>query len=131
MLTVSDLINQTRVFNPTSLKNAQKVSVRFKKPQLIEGEEKYYLIEAVCRGDTIARNVTLRLYGTGKNPKVWVSCDCEWFKYACEYPTYRKGSTDLLYADGPGKKIRNPSQIAALCKHGAAALLKGALDLRK
>lgn len=133
MLTVSALINQTRIFNPASLKNAQKVSVKFKKAQALEDDDgdKYYLIQAICHGETVARNVTLKLYGKGKDPKVWASCDCEWFKYACEYPTFRKGSTDLLYANGPGKKIRNPSQTPALCKHLSAALLRGALDLRE
>jgi len=136
MFTIQQMIEYTRAFNPNILKNAARVSVRYFTADEAwdEDGDRYVDITAICKGDTIPREVTIRRYGKGKTAKIWVSCTCEAWKYFFEVAVFKKSggtSTDNLYADiGKDKKINNPRRLSGLCKHCLAAIIAGAADLK-
>ena len=48
---------------------------------------------------------------------VWVSCDCEDFRYRLEYALTEKKSSDLLHAQAEPPRKTNPRMQTRLCKH--------------
>ena len=133
MLTVMQMMEYTRVYKPSVLKSAKSVTVKFKKPvsMVDEDGDKYTLVNALCRGDTIQREVELRFYGPrNKNSQCWVSCSCEFFLYHTEYALTKKGSSDIIHCNGARPKVTNKRTIAAVCKHIASCFLNGAQTLK-
>jgi len=126
------MMEYTRVYKPLVLKKARDVSVKFSKPKsIIDSDgDKYTLVKAICRGETIPRNVEFHLYGSGKTAQVWCSCDCEFWLYHCEVAMQKKGSSDILHSNGAKPRVTNPKMIPSLCKHCCAALLNGAHTLK-
>lgn len=48
---------------------------------------------------------------------VKVSCDCENFKYICEYALNRAGAADIHFSNGGFPKVTNPQCIPTMCTH--------------
>lgn len=51
------------------------------------------------------------------NSPVWVSCDCEYWMFTCEFAVARYGSTAILYCNGEPPVMTNPKMMPRLCKH--------------
>lgn len=49
--------------------------------------------------------------------KVWVSCDCDDFRYRLEYVLSQRGSSSILHSSGGPAQKTNPKGQARLCKH--------------
>jgi hypothetical protein len=134
MLTVEQLIEYTRVYKPLVLKKAREVSVKLGKPVVMEDSDgdKFTLINAKCRGETVVRNVEIHLYGKGKKAQCWVSCDCEWFCYASEVALTKKGSSEINFSNGQKYTKSGPNSrgVPNVCKHVAACFLAGAHNLK-
>jgi len=130
MLSVKQLLYWTKLHRAEILKKARKVSVRFGKPEEVKDDGATFReVSARAVGDTRPRNVVMRFRGKGSTSKVWVSCDCEYFKFHCEVADARRGSSDVIHSNGKFPKIRNSRGVAHVCKHIAACFLRGAQDL--
>jgi hypothetical protein len=57
-----------------------------------------------------------------ENSAVWVSCTCPYHLYNTEYALAKQGSSSILYGNGKPPNIRNPHNIAYVCKHVVLAL---------
>lgn len=132
MLTVEQLLEYTRVHTPNVMRKTRSVSVRITSVREDEDEQKdkYKLVKATCVGDTSPRYVVLQLYGDGLKSHCWATCTCEWWLYHCEVAVDRKGSSSVIHSNGAPPKITNPKMVPSLCKHIAAALLKGGLKIK-
>lgn len=62
--------------------------------------------------------------GSDLNPRVFVWCDCEWFKYNCETVLAIRGSSAIINSNGALPKITNPMGRPQVCKHTLAFLRK-------
>ena len=139
MLTATQIITGTKVFHNVVYKNASKVAVRFDSVVDKKDEDGVPCREITlkARGSTIDRKVIVRVYEPwkGSDSPVWVSCDCEYFKFYAEQALARKGSSDIHYCD-PSKRSgdkdvqKNPHLVACMCKHIISAMTKG-LFLKK
>lgn len=130
MLSVKQLLYWTRLHKSEILKKARKVSVRLGKAEEVEEDGATFReVNAKAVGDTRPRNVVMRFRGKGATSKVWVSCDCEYFKFHCEVADTRRGSSDVIHSNGKFPKITNRRGVAHVCKHIAACFLRGAHDL--
>jgi len=49
--------------------------------------------------------------------RVWLRCNCEYFKFKCEYVLDRRGSTTRKYAIRKPPTVTNPRGIPYICKH--------------
>jgi hypothetical protein len=128
MVTIEQLISTTRAAHPRILANARQVSVTLKKARKRKDADgdPYQEVTAICRGATIPRNVTMKIYGRGdKNSKIWASCDCEWFLYYCEVALTKRGSSEVIYSNGKDPKITNPRKLSVACKHILSCILHG------
>lgn len=56
------------------------------------------------------------------NPKTFVWCDCEYFKFNCETALALRGSSAIINSNGALPKITNPNGVPGLCKHCIAFL---------
>lgn len=125
MLSVKQLLYYTQLHRPSILKKGQACSVRIDRDELVtdkDGDEQRE-IEATVIGDTIARYVSMILYGDIPSGKAWVSCTCEYFLYHCEMADKYKGSSSKIHSNGARPKITNPNNVAHVCKHCVAALI--------
>ena len=59
----------------------------------------------------------------GMDTPVWVSCNCRYFRYVCEWALTRYGSSDIVYSNGQPAKQTNPNGIGTACKHVYSALI--------
>lgn len=59
----------------------------------------------------------------GMDTPVWVSCNCRYFRYVCEWALTRYGSSDIVYSNGQPARQTNPNGIGTCCKHIYSALL--------
>ena len=86
----------------------------------------YIMAQVVCPapdGTGSPHKVEARLYNPfGKVSPTWVSCDCGNFRYTWEEYLVPFHSSSERYIEEPGKNIRNPQHIPALCKHLVAVL---------
>ena len=131
MLSVKQLLATTRATHPQIIANAKTVRVRF--DAVVEREDDdgdvYREVRAICRGASIPREVTLKLYGKGSDALAWVSCTCEWFLYHCEVALWTKFSSDIIHSNGQNPSITNPRRIGIACKHIARCFMDGAASL--
>ena len=131
MLSVKQLLYWTKLHRAEILRKARRVSVRFgKAEEVTDNGATFRQVTARAVGDTRPRNVTMRFRGKGATSKVWVSCDCEYFKFHCEVADTRRGSSDVIHSNGKFPKITNSRGVAHVCKHIAACFLRGAQDLQ-
>jgi hypothetical protein len=59
----------------------------------------------------------------GMGTPVWVSCNCRYFRYVCEWALTRYGSSDIVYSNGQPARITNPGGVGTTCKHVYQALI--------
>lgn len=78
----------------------------------------YAVIAKFYMGESSAQN---------DNPKLFVWCDCEYFKYHCETALAIRGSSAIINSNGSLPKITNPSGKPQACKHCLAFLRKAML----
>jgi len=133
MLDAKKLLEYTKVYNSKIFESAKNVKILKMRARSITDEDgdECREVTTTCRGDTIPRTVTMRLYGPRLvTAKMWVSCNCEYFLFHCEVAVQRKGSTDIEYSNGARPKVTNPSMIPAMCKHCVAAIRAGALTVQ-
>lgn len=131
MLSVKQLLYWTRLHKREILRKARRVSVRFSAAEEVQDDGATYReVRARAVGDTIPRHITMRFRGNGATSKVWVSCDCEYFKYHCEVADTRRGSSDVIHSNGKYPRETNPRGVAHVCKHIAACFLRGAHDVK-
>lgn len=48
---------------------------------------------------------------------VKVSCECEFFKFSCEYALHKNGLANIRYSNGEPAEFTNPGNYPILCKH--------------
>ena len=133
MLDAKKLLEYTKVYNSKIFESAKNVKILKMRARSITDEDgdECREVTTTCRGDTIPRTVTMRLYGPRLvTAKMWVSCNCEYFLYTAEVANARKGSSDVIYSNGARPKIRNPTMNPLLCKHCVAAIRAGALTIQ-
>jgi len=130
MFTAQQLIQATKNHRPSILDKAKSISIRWGKTNLAKDAsgDTYVHIEAQAKGDTIARQIELHIYGSGPKAKIWVRCSCPYQMYHCEVLLDRHDNTDLKYAIDRLPKITNSAMITHICKHLCACLLRGATD---
>ena len=131
MLRVDQLILYTKAFHKKILANAGRVSVKILKVSKGKDKDKdkddFRKIEAVCRGDTIPRYVTLMFWGPySTKAMVWVSCTCEYFKYTNEVALEHQGSSDIKHSNGNLPRETNPGLTPSTCKHVLGCILANA-----
>lgn len=133
MLRVDQLILYTKAFHRKILTNASKVRVKILKVSKGKDKDKddFRKVEALCRGDSIPRYVTMMFWGSySTKAMVWVSCSCEYFKYTNEVALEKHGSADIKYSNGDLPVERNPNQVPSTCKHVLACILNNAHMLK-
>ncbi len=59
-----------------------------------------------------------------ENPKVFIWCDCEYFKFHCETSLAIRGSSAIINSNGALPKVTNPGGRPQVCKHCLAFLRK-------
>ena len=52
-----------------------------------------------------------------KSRHFWVSCDCEYFMFNCEYALTQYGASEIKYSNGQPAVKRNPKNVPRVCKH--------------
>lgn len=69
-------------------------------------------------GDGRRHACAVRFFGAPeqKSP-VWLTCDCEYWLYVCEYAVSRSKSTDIIHCNGQAPEITNSALRPFLCKH--------------
>lgn len=53
----------------------------------------------------------------GKQKRVLVSCDCEFFMFYSEYALTTWGAARIKYSNGEPAVVRNPGNLPLVCKH--------------
>lgn len=67
--------------------------------------------------------VVVRFYGPlNVNTRVWVWCDCAYFKYNCEVALASKGSSAVVQSNGQRPRFTNPRLDPRVCKHVSLVL---------
>lgn len=126
MLTEKQLLNWTRLHRDSIPKKARKVQVKFTECEDDDEGGRYVL--ATCVSDSgIARECEIHIYDRNK---VWVTCECEYFRYHCEVANQRRGSSDILESNGKLPRVTNRRMVSHLCKHLYACFLRGASNIK-
>lgn len=63
--------------------------------------------------------------------ELWVSCDCKFFLFNVEYALAKHKSSDIIYSNGKRPVVKNPKEIAYLCKHVLLAVETAIKDYKK
>jgi len=131
MLTAKQILDVTKRSHPIIIQNAKRVRVQFKKVEAgSDAYGEYRQVVAICKADSIPRQVTLKFYGRHDlGAKTWMSCTCEYFLYVCEVALEGKDSSDIIHSNGAAPSVTNPRFTPRTCKHCIAALLNGAQTL--
>lgn len=119
MLTVKQIIRETPA---AIMKQSFNVSVKTIQANLyldvnpeIENIYNEYILKTKRPGrNHRTHNNIIRVY---HRDKVWVRCDCDYFKYNCEVSLKLAGSTDILYSNGSMPRIKNPQLRKRACIH--------------
>lgn len=126
MLSVKQLLYYTNLHRPSILRKAQSLSIRIDRDEVTyddDGDEQRE-VEATVIGDTIARYVSMIIYGNLPDAKAWVSCTCEYFLYHCEVADKSKGNSSVIHSNGRRPRETNPNMVAHLCKHCVGVFIK-------
>lgn len=75
-----------------------------------------------CSKSTYMTTIGFVDYTKNLQSSVWVSCQCDYFKYTYEYAMATKGASDHLYAWHQPPVEKNPSMLPGACKHILAIL---------
>lgn len=59
-----------------------------------------------------------------QNPKCFIHCSCDDFKFRSEVALAIRGSSAIVYSNGMMPKITNPNSVPHVCKHSLAFLEK-------
>jgi hypothetical protein len=142
MLTISEIINATKKTHPKVWKNKKDVAVYYTTVKAWTATDKTKM--RTVRAKAIDRSkigsgrnhyIEIDFYGRGKNPKAWVTCDCEYFFFHCAWALWKKDSSDAQtglpgYSEvGWAPKITNPRSAPRACKHIIRALTGEAASL--
>lgn len=52
-----------------------------------------------------------------RQKRVLVSCDCESYTFTFEYANWTWGASRIVYSNGDAAVVKNPGNVAGLCKH--------------
>lgn len=64
------------------------------------------------------RKTSCRFFGPlHVDTKVWVFCNCPYFKYHCEVALAHKGSSTVVHSNGQRPRFTNPGLEPRVCKH--------------
>lgn len=76
-------------------------------------------VEYKTSGTGESHTCTVKFFGPAikQEALVWVSCDCEDFRYRLEYALTMKNSSDRLYSTFRPPLKTNPKNLTRLCKH--------------
>jgi hypothetical protein len=55
--------------------------------------------------------------GLNQSKEIWVSCDCQRFKYFWEYALWKRGASMIRFCNGEPPVEKNPRMWPACCKH--------------
>lgn len=75
-----------------------------------------------CNKHTYMTQIGFVDYTKNMKSSVWVSCQCDYYKYNLEYVNAKLGASDHLYAWQQPPKITNPNMVPGACKHILAIL---------
>jgi hypothetical protein len=75
-----------------------------------------------CSKSTYMTTIGFVDYTKNLQSSVWVSCQCDHFKYTYEYAMAVKGASDHLYAWRQPPVEKNPQMLPGACKHILAIL---------
>lgn len=133
MLTVSEIIDATRKTPGNVWRNKKDVRIYYTNVKAWTATDntkmrtvKARAIDRTKSGRT--HRIEIDFHGKGKNAKVWVTCDCEYFFFHCAWALDKKGSSDKAtglpeYDEAAWKpKITNPRLLPRACKHIIRAL---------
>lgn len=84
----------------------------------VEGRD-VWEIEYKTSGSGESHNCIVRFFGPTikQDALVWVSCDCEDFRYRLEYALAQKKSSDRMHSNFNPPVKTNPKMETRLCKH--------------
>lgn len=104
--------------------NAKAVIIRELKPAVSRGGLpgiKAKILSVGNRGEKhqyrttiVGKEADLPVY---KQRHVVVQCQCEFFKFYCEYALNHWGSASIKYSNGEAPGMTNPGLLPLLCKH--------------
>ena len=119
MLTVKQIIKETPA---NIMKRSFEVQVKPMKSMLWLNKEpdtpeayNEFIIKTSRPG--IQHKIHNNIIRVFRRDRVWVTCDCDFFKYNCEFSLNRSGSTDILHSNGSMPKIKNPFLRNLACIH--------------
>lgn len=71
------------------------------------------------RRDAQVHKCVIRYFGDklSTSADVWVSCNCQYYRYVLEVANTAKGSSSIEYSTGARPRKRNPRLRSGLCKH--------------
>lgn len=75
-----------------------------------------------CNKMTYLTQIGFVDYTKNLNSSVWVSCQCDYYKYHLEYVNATLGASDHIYAWQQPPRITNPGNVPGACKHILAIL---------
>ena len=75
-----------------------------------------------CNKSTYMTTIGFVDYTKNLQSTVWVSCQCDHFKYTYEYAMSARGASDLMYAWHQPPVEKNPQMLPGACKHILAIL---------
>ena len=134
MFTVKNILDATKKTHNKVWKNKGNVTIQFtsvkewkdtkgKKVKTVKGKA-----TDRAAGSGKPHYLEIDYYGKGKNAKVWVTCDCEYFLFNCEVALWNDDSSSIQWSNGNDYSSDGPNPSAAprACKHLVAALALGA-----
>lgn len=121
MLSLSHLV---RVTPADKKKASRRVHVAsFQAAQDVErgggGTEAYWSVKFKTTGSQRSHTCEVRFHGSGirEMDPVWVSCDCDDFRYRLEYVLAQIKSASIVTARATRPTKTNPHMKPRLCKH--------------
>lgn len=75
-----------------------------------------------CNKHTYMTQIGFVDYTKNLKSSVWVSCQCDYYKYHLEYVNAKLGASDHIYAWQQPPVVTNPNMVPGACKHILAIL---------
>lgn len=120
-LTVFDMIRYTPLnIRQNRLKGCR---VYFYNSEYFDRKEKgkrglrLFAYKTGCNKKTYMTQIGFVDYTKNLNSSVWVSCQCDYYKFHLEYVNAKLGASDHLYAWQQAPRVTNPGNIPGACKH--------------
>ena len=110
-LTIKQLLDKQPPYIKNSAKSIKVLSLK----RILKN--KLPALQAVVQSRVDNNTYTCQVVTMNEEGSIKVSCNCDFFKYYCEYALSKWEAANIRFSNGKPAKVTNPSNYPLVCSH--------------